>query len=104
MAVRASLRSVLEKVTLADVVNGTLPAHVKRMTADPDAWVARSRARAHTVSDLRRGQVQGAVPHGNYRGQAVTQRSHDGERSDHTMKGAASDGVDTQLGASAFDH
>jgi hypothetical protein len=31
---------VLEKVSLADVINGSLPAHVKRMTADPDAWVA----------------------------------------------------------------
>jgi DNA-binding IscR family transcriptional regulator len=40
VAVRASLRSVLEKVSLADVIAGTLPAHVKRMTADPDAWVA----------------------------------------------------------------
>ena len=40
VAVRASLRSVLEKVSLADVVDGTLPTHVKRMTADPDAWVA----------------------------------------------------------------
>jgi Rrf2 family protein len=40
VAVRASLRSVLEKVSLADVIAGTLPAHVKKMTADPDAWVA----------------------------------------------------------------
>jgi Rrf2 family protein len=40
VAVRASLRSVLEKVSLADVIAGTLPAHVRRMTADPDAWVA----------------------------------------------------------------
>jgi Rrf2 family protein len=37
---RASLRSVLEKVSLADVIGGNLPAHVKKMTADPDAWVA----------------------------------------------------------------
>jgi Rrf2 family protein len=40
VAVRASLRSVLEKISLADVVAGNLPTHVKKMTADPDAWVA----------------------------------------------------------------
>jgi hypothetical protein len=31
---------VLEKVTLDDVIAGKLPPHVKRMTADPDAWIA----------------------------------------------------------------
>jgi Rrf2 family protein len=40
VAVRASLRSVLEKVSLADVINGTLPAHVRKMTDNPDSWVA----------------------------------------------------------------
>jgi Rrf2 family protein len=40
VAVRASLRSVLEKVSLEDVIAGNLPAHVKKLTADPDAWVA----------------------------------------------------------------
>jgi Rrf2 family protein len=40
VAVRASLRNVLEKVTLTDVISGKLPPHVERMTADPDAWVA----------------------------------------------------------------
>ena len=38
IAVRASLRSVLEAVTLADVVAGRLPARVARMARDPDAW------------------------------------------------------------------
>lgn len=38
VAVRASLRQVLEQVTLADVVGGRLPAHVRRLTEDPDAW------------------------------------------------------------------
>jgi Rrf2 family protein len=38
IAVRASLRSVLERVTLADVVARELPAHVREMTADEDAW------------------------------------------------------------------
>jgi Rrf2 family protein len=40
VAVRSSLRSVLENVTLTDVISGKLPAHVQRMTTDPDAWVA----------------------------------------------------------------
>ena len=38
VAVRASLRSVLEQVTLADVASGELPAHVRELAADPDAW------------------------------------------------------------------
>jgi hypothetical protein len=40
VAVRASLRSVLEKVTLTDVISGKLPNHVQRLVTDPDAWVA----------------------------------------------------------------
>ena len=40
VAVRASLRSVLEKVTLTDVITGDLPTNVKRLVTDPDAWVA----------------------------------------------------------------
>lgn len=39
IAVRASLRGVLEQVTLADVVNGELPPHVRTLVADEDAWV-----------------------------------------------------------------
>ena len=38
IAVRASLRSVLEAVTVADVASGRLPAKVARMARDPDAW------------------------------------------------------------------
>jgi Rrf2 family protein len=38
IAVRASLRAVLERVTLADVASGELPAHVRELAADPDAW------------------------------------------------------------------
>ena len=38
IAVRASLRAVLEHVTLADLVEGALPQTVQRLTADPDAW------------------------------------------------------------------
>jgi DNA-binding IscR family transcriptional regulator len=39
IAVRASLRSVLEEVTLADVAAGRLPRAVADLTHDPDAWV-----------------------------------------------------------------
>ena len=38
VAVRASLRAVLEQVTLADIANGTLPPEVTELIADPDAW------------------------------------------------------------------
>jgi Rrf2 family protein len=38
IAVRASLRAVLERVTLEDVARGKLPASVARLAADPDAW------------------------------------------------------------------
>ena len=39
IAVRASLRNVLERVTLAEVIAGDLPAHIREMLADEDAWV-----------------------------------------------------------------
>lgn len=38
VAVRASLRTVLEGVTLADIVNGNLPTEVTELIADPEAW------------------------------------------------------------------
>ena len=38
IAVRASLRSVLETTTLADLVAGDLPEEAKRLAADPQAW------------------------------------------------------------------
>jgi Rrf2 family protein len=41
IAVRASLRSVLERVSLADLVRGELPDEVRELTADPDAWARR---------------------------------------------------------------
>jgi Rrf2 family protein len=40
IAVRASLRNVLERVTLAEVIAGDLPGHVREMLADEDAWVS----------------------------------------------------------------
>lgn len=41
VATRASLRSVLEAVTLEHIANDSLPDHVERLIADPDAWVRR---------------------------------------------------------------
>ena len=38
IAVRASLRNVLEAVTLADVVRRELPSSVALLAAEPDAW------------------------------------------------------------------
>ncbi len=38
VAVRASLRNVLEQVTLADVAAGNLPPDVRALADDPDAW------------------------------------------------------------------
>ena len=38
VAVRSSLRGVLEHVTLADVAAGEQPACVAELTKDPDAW------------------------------------------------------------------
>lgn len=38
VAVRASLRAVLDETSLADVLTGELPAHVRGLAADPDAW------------------------------------------------------------------
>jgi Rrf2 family protein len=39
IAVRASLRSVLEQVTVADVVDDKLPRHVRKLVDDPNSWV-----------------------------------------------------------------
>ena len=38
VAVRASLRRVLDETTLADVLSGALPAHVSELAQEPDAW------------------------------------------------------------------
>jgi Rrf2 family protein len=41
VALRATMRSVLEVVTLADLAAGTLPAQIEALTHDEDAWRAR---------------------------------------------------------------
>lgn len=41
IAVRSSLRTVAEQVTLADLAAGRLPAEVERLAQEPDAWLTR---------------------------------------------------------------
>ncbi|HEV2360726.1 MAG TPA: Rrf2 family transcriptional regulator [Acidimicrobiales bacterium] len=41
VAVRACLRDVVDKVTIADVTTGNLPKQVKTLLAKPDAWQSR---------------------------------------------------------------
>lgn len=38
VALRASIRSVLEETTLADVLGGELPSVAQDLVADPDSW------------------------------------------------------------------
>jgi hypothetical protein len=38
IAVRATLRSVLEQVTIDDLSRGVLPPHVAELAADAEAW------------------------------------------------------------------
>lgn len=41
IAVRASLRAVVDELTLADIVAGRMPARMRRLTEAPDAWTRR---------------------------------------------------------------
>lgn len=41
VATRSALRSVLERVTLADVASGALTPEIRAMLAEPDAWERR---------------------------------------------------------------
>jgi Rrf2 family protein len=41
VALRSSVRSVLEQVTLADIASGRLPPHVVELTQAADAWARR---------------------------------------------------------------
>jgi len=41
VALRASLRSVLDETSLADVLSGALPERVAALAGDPDAWRSR---------------------------------------------------------------
>ena len=41
IAVRKSIRDVVENVTVADVASGKLPADIAKLARDPEAWVTR---------------------------------------------------------------
>jgi Rrf2 family protein len=41
VAARAALRSVLDEVSLADLLSGSLPDHVLDLAGQPDAWASR---------------------------------------------------------------
>jgi Rrf2 family protein len=41
IAVRKSLREVVENVTVADVANARLPRAIAKLSEDPEAWVTR---------------------------------------------------------------
>lgn len=41
IAVRKSLRDVVERVTVADVASGRLPRGIVKLSEDPEAWVTR---------------------------------------------------------------
>lgn len=41
VAVRASIRQVLDETTLAHVLTGDLPPHVRSMVDNPDSWLPR---------------------------------------------------------------
>lgn len=43
IATRASLRVVLESLTIEDVLTGKFPKAVAKLVADPDAWLPRAR-------------------------------------------------------------
>ncbi|MDQ1718462.1 MAG: hypothetical protein QOE71_394 [Pseudonocardiales bacterium] len=42
VAVRASLRRVLDETSLQQLLSGKMPAHVRRMIEDPNAWARRT--------------------------------------------------------------
>jgi Rrf2 family protein len=41
VAVRAAVRDVVDEVSLAELVSGRMPAHVRKLTTRPDAWQPR---------------------------------------------------------------
>lgn len=55
VAARAALRGVLEAVTVGDVVAGTLPAPLRHLLEDPDAWARRAPGTGDHESSSTRG-------------------------------------------------
>ena len=55
IAVRAALREILEKTTLAHLRDHRLPPHVSKLADDPEAWVSLGRIRGAAPTGGRRG-------------------------------------------------
>ncbi|HEU4672742.1 MAG TPA: Rrf2 family transcriptional regulator [Candidatus Limnocylindrales bacterium] len=53
IAVRASLRGLLEATTIADVVADRLPEHLLELTREPEAWISLGRVRGPADAGLR---------------------------------------------------
>jgi Rrf2 family protein len=67
IAVRSSLRSVLEEVSLADLVNGSLSPSVMKLAKRPEAWISRragsvDRATPSTDATRPRRRPRGTEP------------------------------------------
>ncbi|HEY3524334.1 MAG TPA: Rrf2 family transcriptional regulator, partial [Candidatus Limnocylindrales bacterium] len=62
IAVRASLRGLLETTTIADVVANRLPEHLLELTREPEAWVSLGRVRGPADAGLRVIAGARAVP------------------------------------------
>ena len=45
IAVRASLREILESTSVQDLVDGTMPPRIRELTGEPEAWVSLGRVR-----------------------------------------------------------
>jgi DNA-binding IscR family transcriptional regulator len=41
IALRAAVRAVLDEVTLAQLLSGDLPDHIRALVAEPGAWTSR---------------------------------------------------------------
>src|SRR6476659_3438343 len=62
IAVRASVRSVVEHVTLADLASGNLPPEIKRLGEDPEAWVRRGPSRSRAAAATRSSRPRAPAP------------------------------------------
>lgn len=54
IAVRASLREILDGTTVEDLVRGRMPKRVRQLTEDPEAWTSLGRIRGAARSKLPR--------------------------------------------------
>lgn len=67
IAVRASLREILDGTTVDDLVRGRMPKRVRQLTEDPEAWTSLGRIRGAARSRLPR-VIRRRVPKPGRRG------------------------------------